>query len=210
MGLERLAHDAQMLGRRAAAPADDPGTRIEGQTRIIAPSARRAVEVDVAVDELRYAAISLRNEYGSRMRRGGKVDDACHEFRGSGSTIAAAARQMMQPPQPGKLRRRNSHHRAAVGVEAQGGDDGKPRRPRAGDRRFGFLQRGHGFDPQDIGAAPRERGRLFRKRRTRSLRYQGSQGLRISPVGPMLPPTNTMRPQLRGLVVAQWPRRRLI
>ena len=73
----------------------------------------------------------------------------------------------------GEFRRRNAHHGAAIGIEAQGGDDRQAGDARAGDGRFGFFDGGHGFDPQQVGAAARQRRGLLGEGVARGVQAQG-------------------------------------
>src|SRR5882762_643275 len=53
MGFERLAHDAQVIGRGAATAADDPSARIQRKPRVLRHQLGSSVEADLAVAKLR-------------------------------------------------------------------------------------------------------------------------------------------------------------
>ena len=62
-----------------------------------------------------------------------------------------------------QLWRRYTHHRAPVGIEGHGRNNGQPRFSCSRARSLEFLFGGHGFQPDDIGAAVGQRPRLLSK-----------------------------------------------
>ena len=77
----------------------------------------------------------------------------------------------------GKVAWRHAHHGAAIGVEAQRADDGQAGLRGTGHRRLHLFGRGHGLDPQHIGAAFGQRHGLLGKRITCLLEGQWSDRL---------------------------------
>jgi hypothetical protein len=100
--LQRLTHDAQVFGRGAAAAADDPRAGIQGQAGVLGPQVGGAVASAGAVHEWRNAAVRLGDQNRRRIRRRGKIDDGCDQFRGADAAIAAACGEVVAPVQRGQ------------------------------------------------------------------------------------------------------------
>ncbi len=166
-----------MFGRRTATAADDPGARIQGQACVFGHQLRRSVEANHAVDELWNAAVRLGDEHGVGVRGRREIDDRGDEFGGADAAIAAAGREVVLVAQPRQFRRSHAHHRPAVGVEAQRGNDRQAGAPGAADRGLRLDDRRHRFDPENIRTAARERLGLLGERFSRRLRRERAQRL---------------------------------
>ena len=68
---------------------------------------------------------------------------------------------MLSPVHAGEIGGRYAHHRPAVGVEAQGRDDRLAGAARAADGGFRFVDRGHGFYPEEVDTGIGQRLRLL-------------------------------------------------
>src|SRR5258708_23802157 len=90
MALEGLAHDAQMLRLGATTAADDPRPRIQRKARVLRHQLGSSVEADLAVAQLRNAAVRLADENRAGLRVRGEIEGAGHELGGSGTAVTAA------------------------------------------------------------------------------------------------------------------------
>ena len=177
------------------APADDPRAGIERQARVHAhgsgvPLKRIAPSTICGIPQFALATSTA----GGRIRRRGEIDDGCHGFEVCTLQLLPHAARSCLRWSPASSEGVMPIIAPPVGVEAQRGDHREPRGPRSRSPPPRSPRRGHGFDPEEIGPAAGQRCRLLRECLASVVQAQGPSGCRISPVGPRLPATSTVRP----------------
>ena len=154
MRVERDAHGGEMLGRGAAAAADDAGAGIAREADIVGHQLGRAGVVDVAAVDHRHAAVRLGDDdrVGARL---GHAEHGDEQVGGADTAIAADGDRTAgkRGDELGERGRRDAHHGLARRVEARRGGEGHA--DLCGRLRGGadLLERRHGLDPDHVGAA---------------------------------------------------------
>ena len=143
-----------MLGRGAAAAADDRGAAIAGQNRIIGHQGRGAIVMDMPVVVFRDAGVALGDQraFGAR---GGKAQHRAQQVGRADAAIGAEGQRRVGQlfHHLGHPGRGDAHHRAARGVKAHGAAPGHSGQLGGLSGGLVFLGRRDGFHPQHIGAA---------------------------------------------------------
>ena len=153
--IERVAQRLQMLGRSAAAAADDARAGVAYHLGVFRHQLRRAVIADVAFLVVRDAAIALGHDHIAGLRGGRQLRDGDGKVGRADAAIGAVGQRLrVQLMHEGdEIGGRQAHHGPAVGVERTGGDDRQAGGRGALDGGGHFLLGGHGLDPQHVDPA---------------------------------------------------------
>jgi hypothetical protein len=143
-----------MLGRGAAAAADESRPAIARHDGVVGHQFGRAVVMDVAIDIFRDAGIALGDDRQAAPG-GGEPSNGAQQVRRADAAIRAKGQRprVQRVDHRHHVGRGQPHHRPARGVEAHRADPGNAG-PRAGFGRGAvFLGRADRLDPQHVGAA---------------------------------------------------------
>jgi len=162
VSVERGAHRGDVGGCRAATAADDASTGIADQAGVVGHQLGGAVVDDAPLLPGRDPAVGLGHEYRSGVRRSGgtgEVGDRRDDLGRTHPAVAADGGDLdaESADHAERVGGRETHHRASVGVDADGADDRQPESRGAADRRFDLLGRGQRLEPEKIDPSPGER-----------------------------------------------------
>ena len=168
-----------MLSRCATAAANDARACVERHAGVVGHDLGRAVVANRAVHVLGNAAVALGHQHHLGAHGFGQVVDTGHHLRGAHAAVGAAGGQAgaQRLLDTREVAGRDAHHGAAIGVKAQGADDGQVRHGSTGHGGFDLFARRHGLNPQHVGAASGQRQRLFGKGGLGLFKGQRSNGL---------------------------------
>ena len=163
MILQRRAHRLDVCRAGAAAAADDAHADVAGQARVVGHQLRRAVIADLAVVEIGNPAIALGDHHVAGLRRARHVEQRRQQLGRADPAIGAVGDRagLERMEHRHRLGRGHPHHGAAVGVEAEGGDDRQAGGGGTGDGGRDLVLRRHGLDPQHVDPAIGQGARLL-------------------------------------------------